>query len=207
MLYQSIERLLSPVAIRYDQAIAIAAVGLVVNLVCAWWLKDGHHHHHHHDHDHGHPHADGHHDHHGDDLNLRAAYLHVLADAATSILAIVALFGGRQWGANWLDPMMGIVGAALITIWACGLLRDTGRVLLDAEMDAPVVAEIREVVANCGIEARITDLHVWRVGQGRYACILGIVTSADATPSFFRQQLQVHEELAHVTVEINRFAR
>ncbi|MFN3077179.1 MAG: CDF family Co(II)/Ni(II) efflux transporter DmeF [Alphaproteobacteria bacterium] len=196
MLYQSVERLISPTPIRYDQAIAIAAVGLVVNLVCAWLLQGGHHH------DHHHGHGDHHHHHH--DLNLRSAYLHVLADAATSILAIVALFGGKLWGANWLDPLMGIAGAVLVATWAYGLLRDSGRVLLDAEMDAPVVSEIHEVVEGCGVEARITDLHVWRVGRGKYACILGIATSADTTPSFFREQLGIHEELVHVTVEINR---
>lgn len=110
MLYQSIERLISPSAIHYDQAIAICVVGLLVNIACAWLLKDGHVHTHH-DHDHGHGH--GHHD-----LNLRSAYMHVLADAATSVLAILALIGGKFWGAAWLDPVMGIVGAGLVASWA-----------------------------------------------------------------------------------------
>lgn len=202
MFTQSIERLLSPSPILYNQAIAIAIVGLLVNLVCAWLLKDGHHHEHQHGHgDHQHSHAE--HSHH-QDLNLRAAYLHVLTDAATSILAIIALFGGKLWGASWLDPVMGIVGAILVTIWAYGLLKDTARVLLDAEMDAPVVSEIHEVIEDCGIAAEIIDLHVWRVGKGKYACILSVLTDADVTPSFFRQQLGIHEELVHVTVEINR---
>lgn len=199
MLYQSVERLIAPTPIHYDQAIAIAGIGLLVNLACAWLLKDGHAHHH----EHGH-----HHDHHGHehhhDLNLRSAYLHVVADAATSLLAILALIGGKFWGASWLDPVMGIVGAGLVAIWAYGLLRDTGRVLLDAEMDTPVVAEIREVIDASPIRATITDLHVWRVGKGKYACILSLAVMETAEPDYFRQQLSIHEELVHITVEVNQ---
>lgn len=203
MIYQSIERLISPSAIHYNQAIAIAMVGLLVNLVSAWLLKDGHHHDHGHDHGlgHGHDHH-GHHGHH--DLNLRSAYLHVLADAATSVLAIIALFGGKLWGASWLDPVMGLVGAVLVSVWAYGLLRDTGRVLLDAEMNAPVVAEIREVIADSPVRAQICDLHVWRVGKGQYACILSLATVDEVTPEYFKEQLSIHEELVHISVEINR---
>jgi len=195
MLCQSLERLISPTPIRYDQAIAIAAVGLLVNLACAWLLKGGHHH----DHDHGH--QQGSHSHHHD-LNLRSAYLHVVADAATSVLAIVALVCGKLLGADWLDPVMGMVGAGLVAAWAYGLLRDTGRVLLDAEMDAPVVAEIREVIQASPVKTDITDLHVWRVGKGKYACILSIV-SDEAGPNYFKRQLGIHEELVHITVEVN----
>jgi cation diffusion facilitator family transporter len=198
MVYQSVERLLAPTPIQYGQAIAIAVLGLLVNLVCAWLLKDGHGHHHHHHHG-----AHAHDDHH-QDLNLRAAYLHVLADAATSLLAIVALCGGALWGAAWLDPVMGIVGAALVAIWAYGLLRDTSRVLIDAEMDRPVVTEIRDVVAELPVPADIADLHVWRVGKDKYACILSLVASAAIEPETVRRALGVHEELAHITVEINR---
>jgi cation diffusion facilitator family transporter len=194
MLYQSVERLISPTPIRYDQAIAIAMVGLLVNLTCAWLLKDGHAHHHGH-HEHG--------SHHHHDMNLRSAYLHVLADAATSVFAILALIGGKFFGANWLDPVMGIVGAGLVAIWAYGLLRDTGRVLLDAEMNAPVVAEIREVIDASPIKADITDLHVWRVGKGKYACILSLAVTDAAEPDDFRRQLSIYEELVHVTVEVN----
>lgn len=196
MLYQSVERLISPSPIRYDQAIAVAVAGLMVNLVCAWLLKDSHDHHHDH----------GGHDHPHHDLNQRSAYLHVVADAATSILAIVALFGGKLWGANWLDPAMGIAGAALVAAWAYGLLRDTGRILLDAEMDAPVVAEIHEAIGACKAGIAITDLHVWRVGKGKYACILAIVADGDVTPDHVRRQLSIHEELAHVTIEVNKAA-
>lgn len=195
MLYQSIERLINPTAVHYDQAIAIAVLGLVVNLACAYLLKDDHTHGH--DHDHGHAHDDHHHD-----LNLRSAYMHVIADAATSVLAIIALFGGKLWGASWLDPAMGIVGAALVSVWAYGLIRDSGRVLLDAEMNAPVVEEIREVIAASPIAAAICDLHVWRVGKQKYACILTLAVHEAATPDYFRKQLAIHEELVHVTVEI-----
>ena len=198
MLFQSVERLVSPSPIHYDEAIAIGVVGLLVNLICAWLLRNSHGHDAHHG---GHAHG-----HHHDDLNLRSAYIHVVADAATSVLAIVALFGGKLWGASWLDPVMGIVGAALVGIWAYGLMRDSGRVLLDAEMNAPVVSEIREVIASSEIEAAISDLHVWRVGKGKYACILSLMTRSDATPDYFRRQLTIHEELVHVTVEVNKLA-
>jgi cation diffusion facilitator family transporter len=199
MLYQSAERLISPTPIHYDQAIAIAMIGLSVNVACAWLLKDGDAHHHGHEHDH-----EGRHDPEHHDLNLRAAYLHVVADAATSVLAIVALFGGKLWGAHWLDPIMGIVGAGLVSAWAFGLLRDTGRVLLDAEMDDPVVAEIHEVIASSPVKAEIIDLHVWRVGKGKYACLLSLVVRGNATPEDFKHWLSVHEELVHVTVEVNQ---
>jgi cation diffusion facilitator family transporter len=194
MLYQSVERLISPTTIHYDQAIAIATVGLLVNLACAWLLK-GEHGHDHHDHE----------THHHHDLNQRSAYLHVVADAATSVLAILALTGGKLWGASWLDPVMGIVGAGLVALWAYGLLRDTGRVLLDAEMNAPVVAEIREVIMVSPISAQISDLHVWRVGKGKYACILSLVTKDVVDPDYFKRQLSIHEELIHISVEVNRF--
>ncbi len=200
MLFQSVERLFFPSEIHYDEAIALAFVGLGVNLACAWLLRDTHHHHHgHHEHaHHGHEHAEHHHD-----LNQRSAYMHVIADAATSALAIIALFGGKFWNIGWLDPVMGIVGAALVTIWAYGLLRDTGRVLLDAEMDAPVVAEVREVIADLPDAAEITDLHIWRVGKGKYACMLSLNAEKNVRPEEIRKRLSIHEELAHITVEIN----
>jgi cation diffusion facilitator family transporter len=197
MVFQSVERLISPTAIHYEQAIAIAVVGLLVNLVSAWLLKGGHHHDHHHGHGHDHDHRVHH------DLNLRSAYLHVLADAATSVLAIIALSGGMLWGINWLDPVMGLVGAVLVSVWAYGLLRDTGHVLLDAEMNAPVVAEIREVIAASPVKARLDDLHVWRVGKDKYACILSLATDNDVSPEYFKKQLRIHEELVHISIEIN----
>ncbi|UQQ10470.1 CDF family Co(II)/Ni(II) efflux transporter DmeF [Xanthomonas arboricola] len=211
MAFQSLERLFSPKPIQYQEATIIAVIGLLVNLICAWWLRDshGHAHGHAHGHHHGHDHAhDGHgHGHHHDghaDLNLRAAYLHVVADAATSVLAIVALLAGMYWGVTWLDPIMGIVGAVLVTVWAWGLLRSTGRVLLDAEMDAPVVEEVRQVIAELPHAIDIGDLHVWRVGSDRYACVVSLVTAADIDADVVRAALQIHEELVHITVELQR---
>jgi cation diffusion facilitator family transporter len=210
MLYHSTERFFFPQQIHYNEAIILAGIGLLVNLICAWWLKDGHHHHHgheHHEHDHhhGHHHDHTHHHEHSHahaDLNLRAAYMHVIADAATSVLAIIALFCGKLFGADWMDPMMGIVGGILVAVWAIGLLRTSGRALLDAEMDAPVVEEIREVIAASPIPAQIVDLHVWRVGRNQYACMLSLSVTTDVSADFFRQQLQIHEELVHITVEL-----
>ena len=197
MFYESLQRLISPTPIHYDQAIIIAIVGLVVNLICAWLLKDDHSHHHDHHH-HGHDH---HHD-----LNLRAAYMHVLADAATSVLAIIALFSGKIWGAAWLDPVMGIVGSVLVALWAYGLIRQTGKILLDAHMDDPVVAEIREVIEESPIKATISDLHVWHVGKGKYSVIVALLCDEDVEPEYFKKQLSIHEELVHITVEINRLS-
>jgi cation diffusion facilitator family transporter len=203
MTWQSIERLLAPQTIHYDEAIAIAVVGLAVNLICAWWLRDKHAHAHDHDHDHAHGQEHSHDARHAD-MNMRSAYMHVLADAATSVLAIVALSGGLLWGAAWLDPVMGLAGAVLVAVWAQGLLRDTGRILIDAEMDAPVVAEVREVIERGAVPAKITDLHVWRVGRAKYAVVLSITTSSQENADYFRRALSVHEELAHVTVEVAR---
>jgi cation diffusion facilitator family transporter len=176
--------------------------GLVVNVVCALILGRAHHHDHGHHAGHGHDHG---HDHHHD-LNLKSAYLHVVADAATSVLAIVALLGGWLYGWSWLDPLMGIVGAVLVAFWAKGLIADTARVLLDREMDHPVVDEIREVVET-GVadgDTRIADLHVWRVGKRAYACAMTLVTrDAALTPDTVRQRLSVHDEIVHATIEIH----
>jgi cation diffusion facilitator family transporter len=192
---ESIARLVAPSAIRFDEAIPVAIVGLVVNLVSAWLLSTGvaGHGHDQHGHHHGHEHHD---------LNLRSAYLHVVTDAVTSILAIAALIGGKYLGAYWLDPVMGLVGTLLVGRWAWSLLRDTGRVLLDAEMDAPVVAEVREVVRGLPQPTTVLDLHVWRVGKGKYACILSLSTAAALDADAVRRALSVHEELVHVTVEL-----
>jgi cation diffusion facilitator family transporter len=205
MLVSSVERILSPQPIQYKEAIVIAILGLVVNVVCALILGKAHHHGHGHSHGHDHD-KDGHHHHHHDDLNLKSAYLHVIADATTSVLAIAALFGGWIFGWSWLDPLMGIVGAVLVGVWAKGLVVDTGKVLLDREMDHPVVDEIREVVeADCHSgKSRITDLHVWRVGKQVYSCAMTVVThDRSLTPDVVRERLSVHEEIVHSTIEIH----
>ena len=204
MVAGSVERIISPQPIHYQEAIVVAVVGLVVNIVCALILGKAHHH----DHAHAHGHGAGHHhdpsQHH--DLNLKSAYVHVIADAATSVLAIVALAGGWLFGWSWLDPVMGIVGAIVVAVWAKGLIVDTGKVLLDREMDHPVVDEIRAAVetgADAG-DTRITDLHVWRVGKNAYSCALTVVTHDRAlTPTDVRRQLAVHEEIVHSTIEIH----
>jgi cation diffusion facilitator family transporter len=199
MLVGSVERIVSPQPIRYQEAIVIAILGLAVNVVCALILGKAHHH------DHGHAHHDHPHDHHHD-LNLKSAYLHVIADAATSVLAIAALFGGWIFGWSWLDPVMGVVGAVLVAVWARGLVASTGKVLLDREMDHPVVDEIREVVetgADAG-DTRITDLHVWRVGKRVYSCAMTVVShDTTLTPDRVRKRLSVHEEIVHSTIEIH----
>lgn len=188
MMYQSIERLFAPSPIHYNDAIVIAIVGLAVNLLCAWLLRDEH---------------GGHsHDHHHHDVNLHSAYIHVIADAATAVLAVLALLSGKLFGAAWMDPVMGIVGSILVARWAIGLLRESGRILLDAEMDAPVVQEVRDVVAEKVPTAKISDLHVWRVGRGSYACILSLVSDKPLHADDIRAHLAVHEELVHITVEV-----
>ena len=203
---ESIKRLLEPTTVAFGEATIVAVVGLAVNLVSALLLGAGHHHHghdhhdhgHHHDHDHHHEHHHGHHGvHHSGDNNLRSAYMHVLADALTSILAIVALLAGRLLGWVWLDPVMGLVGAAVIARWAWTLMRDTAGVLLDAT-DEHVAAEVRELLEGPG-DARICDLHVWRVGPQAHAAIVSVVGGLDAAE--VRRRLAPVHELAHLTVE------
>ena len=211
MIVGSVERILSPQPIQYREAIAIAVLGLLVNIVCALILGKAHHHghshhgHDHHHHDHAHPQEHGG----SQDLNLKSAYIHVIADAATSVLAIGALIGGWLLGWSWLDPVMGLLGAVLVAVWAKGLLVETGKVLLDREMDHPVVQEIREVVEltdDVQAQTRVTDLHVWRVGKSVYACAVSVVTQdADLTPTLIRERLAVHEEIVHATIEVHRY--
>lgn len=200
MVAGSLQRLWAPQPIHYREAIAVAVLGLAVNLVSALLLGHGHAHDDDHDHDHDHGHAH-------DDLNLRSAYLHVMADAATSVLAIVALLGGWLWGWDWLDPMMGLAGALLVAHWARGLLRRTAVVLLDREMDHPVAREIREGIESALADSatRVADLHVWRVGRAAYACAVTVVTHSGAlTADQVRATFAMHEEIRHATVEIQR---
>ncbi|RAU17838.1 cation transporter [Nitrincola tibetensis] len=200
--WESFLRLANPVAIQFEQAIAVAVVGLIVNLVSAWLLKDDHTHHHHH-HNHAHEHDAHHHDHHpkARDNNLRAAYMHVLADALTSILAIVALLLGRSYGWQWADPIMGVVGALVIARWSWSLIRDAGSVLLDAASEGEVVRqEIQEAMTHS--KDRITDLHVWQVGPGHFAAIIALATHEPKEPAHYKAQLEHIHELSHITVEV-----
>lgn len=191
MAWESLSRLWSPVEIHYAEAMIVAVFGLVVNLASAWLLD--------HDHGHGHDHQDDEHV----DHNLRAAYLHVLADALTSVLAIVALGGGMLFGWSFLDPLMGIVGALLVGRWSAGLARDSAGVLLDAEDHDHVEREIRRIVA-VQPDLEIADLHVWRIGPASRACILALVSHAPQPVEYYRQQLSQIHGLDHVTIEINQ---
>lgn len=200
--WESLMRLANPVEISFEQAIAVAVVGLAVNLVCAWLLRDDHSHHHHGHHHAHHDHDHGHHEH-ARDNNLRAAYLHVLADALTSILAIVALLAGRSYGWLWADPVMGVVGALVIARWSWGLIRDSGAVLLDRiPDDEDLPGEIREALETD--TDRIADLHVWQVGPGHHAAIISLVSSEPREPSDYKARLAEIHELSHITVEVER---
>jgi cation diffusion facilitator family transporter len=198
--WESLQRFYSPVAINFSQAITVALLGLGVNLLCAWLLRDDHSHHHH-GHDHAHHHD---HEHHGDN-NLRAAYLHVLADALTSVLAIAALVLGSLYGWNWMDPAMGIVGGLVIARWSWGLIRDAGGVLLDyvpAGEDLP--DEIRGAIEDAG--NKITDLHVWQLGPGHRGAIVAIRAVEPQELGFYRAKLAHIHDLSHVTIEIEKAA-
>ncbi|MGE0283584.1 MAG: CDF family Co(II)/Ni(II) efflux transporter DmeF [Rhizobiaceae bacterium] len=200
--WESLLRLASPVPISFPQAISVAVIGLAVNLVCAWLLRDDPSHHGH-GHHHDHHHADDDHAHHthGRDNNLRAAYLHVLADALTSVLAIVALLAGSVYGWLWLDPAMGIVGALVIARWSWGLIRAAGGVLVDyvpADEDLP--EEIRSAIEVEGDV--VIDLHVWQLGPGHHGAIVSVVSDNPKPPSLYRAKLAHIHDLSHVTVEV-----
>ena len=190
---ESIVRLFQPTTVAFTEATVIAVVGLGVNIVSAFLLSGNHGHHGHDHHDHSHAHAHHH------DNNLRSAYLHVLADALTSVLAIVALLAGRYLGWVWLDPVMGIVGAIVIARWAYGLMRDSAAVLLDTT-DEHVAAEIRELLESTD-DVRISDLHVWQVGPQARAAIVSVVAVAGISADAIRERLAPVHELSHLTVE------
>jgi cation diffusion facilitator family transporter len=199
--YESAIRLVSPVAIDFAQAIPIAVVGLIVNLASAWLLHDhdhGHEHHDHHDHhdahDHGDPH--GHHD-----TNMRAAYVHVLADALTSVLAIVALLAGRFFGWVWLDPVMGLVGTVVIAAWSLSLIQSAGGVLLDAAPPEKLTASVRDRLERAG--DRVADLHVWRLGPGHFGVIASVVSDRPESADAYKARLNGINGLSHVTVEVH----
>lgn len=218
MVWESASRLVHPEPIQFGAALIVAVIGLLVNFASAAVLHGSHEGgeaHEHHGHDHGH--HEGHHHHHGHaqhhhqrqdharhhDLNLKSAYVHVLADAFTSVLAIAALAAGLWAGWNWLDPAMGLVGAAVIGWWSKGLLAESARVLLDREMDSPIVGRIREAVEIDG-DAEIADLHVWRVGRGSYAAVISLVAERPLEPKAYRERVARIDSLVHVSVEVNR---
>ncbi|MCO7728322.1 CDF family Co(II)/Ni(II) efflux transporter DmeF [Brucella intermedia] len=188
--WESFWRFSAPVDIDFHEAILVAVIGLIVNLVCAWLLRDDHSHHHdYHHHDHSH------------DQNLRAAYMHVLADALTSVLAIAALLLGSLYGWLWLDPAIGIVGALVIANWSWGLIKDTGSTLLDyLPEDEDLPQEIAEIIVREGGE--IADLHVWQLGPGHHGAIISIIAEQPQAPSYYRNKLAAIHDLSHVTVEV-----
>lgn len=189
MLVESIQRLLEPNVIRYNEAMMVAGLGLLVNLLSAFLLKD--------DHQHQHGNEDHHHDH-----NLKAAYFHVLADALTSILAIGALMAGKWYGFGWMDPAMGIVGAVIIVRWGYGLMKQTGPILLDASIGT----EIRQAVV-AALErdpgTRVTDLHIWKISADHYAAILSVEASDPKPVAHYRTLLKGFKEISHLTIEVS----
>ena len=199
--YEAIQRFLAPVVIEFQVAIPIACVGLVVNIASAWLLS-GHDHGHEHEHEHEHEH---HHEH-GESLhrdnNIRSAYVHVLADAAVSVLAIVGLALARSFGWVWMDPAAGLVGAAVILSWSYRLLHDTGAILLDMNPDRALTARLRDAIEGCG--DRLIDLHLWRLGPGHLGAVLAVVTTGDRDTAYYRELLRHFEALSHVTVEVRR---
>lgn len=216
--YESVTRLFQPVTIHFAEALPIAGLGLLVNLASAVLLHDGDHDHGHghgHGHHHGHAHDDDHahddhdhdhqghgHDHAHHDSNLRAAYLHVVADALTSVLAIVALLAGRFYGLTWMDPAMGLVGAVVIISWSISLVRTAGAVLLDLVPSQHLAATIRDRLEAGG--DRVADLHLWRLGPGHTGVIAAIVSDDPQPPEAYKQRLAAIGGLSHVTVEVQR---
>src|SRR6267143_1235181 len=193
MVGESAHRLFVPLTIHFNEAIGVASLGLLVNLSCALLLKDTSHRHHHN----GHSHTGGH----RHDLNLRAAYVHVLADAFTSVLAIIALTSGKFAGWSWLDPIMGIVGSGVVFSWAYTLIRDTSGILLDrTPLSSDLPDEIRRTVESDG-DSIVTDLHVWQVGAGKFAAIVSIVAHESRPSDYYRALFREHDELVHVTIE------
>ena len=198
--YESVERLIDPVAIAFNQAIPIAVVGLGVNLLSAYLLRDEHHHH-------GHDHAARMHEHEGAahihaDHNLRAAFVHVMADAAVSVLVIVGLIAGRQFGWLWMDPLMGLIATVVILSWSWTLVRSAGAILLDACPDPGLARKIAARIEQKG--DRISDLHLWRVGPGHLAAVISVVSDDPRSPRQYKRRLAGLPGLSHVTVEVER---
>jgi cation diffusion facilitator family transporter len=206
--YEAVSRLLNPIPISFNEAIPIAVLGLVVNVASAWLLSGGHHHGHAHghEHDHDHDHDDHEHDHnpahdaHHRDNNMRAAVVHVMADAAVSVLVIVGLITARTFGWLWMDPLAGLIGALVIANWSFGLLRDTGGILLDRTPDPRMAEKVRMTIESEGDQ--VTDLHLWRLGPGHLGAIVSVATSGANGAAHYRQKLAKFADLSHVTVEV-----
>ncbi|MFZ1951100.1 MAG: CDF family Co(II)/Ni(II) efflux transporter DmeF [Pseudolabrys sp.] len=194
--YESVDRLINPVSIAFNQAIPIAVVGLGVNLLSAFLLRDDHHgHHHHHTHDHEHAHSNVHRDH-----NLRAAFVHVMADAAVSVLVIVGLIAGREFGWVWMDPVMGLVATVVILSWSWTLIRSAGAILLDICPDPSLALMIANRLEQ-GSD-RVSDLHLWRLGPGHLAAVISLVTHNPHAPERYKKRLSGLKGLSHVTIEV-----
>jgi len=207
--YEAVTRLFWPVAIHFREAIPIAVLGLMVNVASVLLLSGGEHRHGRkgaHDHDHGHDHAGHMHDHEDAhrkahrDNNMRAAIVHVLADAAVSVLVIVGLVLAFVFGWNWMDPVVGSIGAFVIAAWAYSLVRDTGAILLDMNPDRTMTERMRAVIETDG--DRVTDFHVWRLGPGHLAAILSVETRRQRGPEYYQLRLRRFRSLSHVTVEV-----
>jgi cation diffusion facilitator family transporter len=194
MLAESLQRIIDPQAIQFNAAIGVAAIGLFINVVSAVLLKDSG------SHEHGHAHG-GHHDHHHDH-NLQAAYLHVLADALTSVLAIAALLAGKYVGWNWLDPIMGIVGAIIITRWSYGLLKQTSPILLDGSIDEEYRLAVKQAIEQDS-DNRISDIHIWKISASHYGAIISIATHTPRPADHYKALLSGFHRLSHVTIEVN----
>ena len=208
MLAESVHRLLSPVDIQFNQSILVAIIGLVVNIASMFILGHDHHgHDHSHSHSHSHAHNDEHehhehHEHHsGHDHNLKAAYFHVLADALTSVLAICALLVGKYLGWYWLDPMMGIVGAVIITKWALGLMKQTSPILLDENIDKAYQADIINTIED--ENTQVTDIHIWKISADHYSASIAVCTKTDASAQSIKHALHKFDKLSHFTIEVN----
>lgn len=200
---ESLVRLLHPVDISFDQAIVVAILGLLVNGASVLVLGDHDHGHDHHQHEHGtHAHAHAAHTHHHDH-NLKSAYLHVLADALTSLLAILALLAAKYFGWVWMDPVMGLVGTLLVARWSLGLLASTASVLLDRQAPETLLHAIREAVEQDG-DSRVTDLHVWSIGPGIYSAQIALVAAEPATPEEYKKRLPASAGLVHIAVEVHQ---
>ena len=203
MLAESIHRLLSPIEIQFNQSILVAIIGLIVNIASMFILGHEHHGHDHSDHhSHEHDHHEEHHDHHSDhDHNLKAAYFHVLADALTSVLAICALLVGKFLGWYWLDPIMGVVGAVIITKWALGLMKQTSPILLDENIDKEYQLEIINTIDD--EHTKVTDIHIWKISADHYSASIALCTTTGANVETFKHSLSKFDKLSHLTIEVN----